>query len=268
MVTEIARSLIPTQSVEDTRSRFAEEERRHHTRELDLLTVLKIHGQQEVEPERRTLTFENVSFWYSRKNEPTLENISFHLPQGEILAFIGESGSGKTTIIRLVAGFETPQQGSITVNGQIVAGPKWIPPERRQVGTVFQDYALFPHLSITKNIAYGLRNFNRGKRRERVQELLELTGMTALAQKYPHELSGGQAQRVAIARALAPNPRILLLDEPFSNLDENRRQPVREEIRKIIEKSEVSVILVTHDLHDVTAMAHRAIEISAGRIVQ
>src|SRR3712207_1289517 len=154
--------------------------------------------------------------------------------RGELLAVLGPSGCGKTTMLRVIAGFEWPEAGTVRIDGRTVSGPEWVPPERRQVGMVFQDYALFPHLSVGDNVGYGLP---RRGRRERVCEVLELVGLGGLEGRRPHELSGGQQQRVALARALAPEPATVLLDEPWSSIDPLLRESVRNEIAAILRKA-------------------------------
>ncbi|MBW3545173.1 MAG: ABC transporter ATP-binding protein, partial [Bacteroidetes bacterium] len=167
------------------------------------------------------LELKNLYKKYQRKDVWAVNNLSLQVPKGELLALVGESGSGKTTLLRLIAGFELPEKGSIDLNGrQVFGADAYVQPEKRRIGMVFQDYALFPHLSVQENITFGLRHQSKQQKHKRLQELLSLVGLQTQAHKYPHELSGGQQQRVALARALAPQPDILLLDEPFSNLDE------------------------------------------------
>ena len=187
--------------------------------------------------------------------------------RGEILVLVGPSGCGKTTTLRLIAGFETPDAGRIELGGRMVAGEgRPVPPEERRVGFVFQEYALFPHLTVAENIGYGLA---RGPQRSRrVREMVELVRLEGLEDRYPHELSGGQQQRVALARALAPRPEILLLDEPFSNLDADLRQQVREEVREILRRTGITAILVTHDRREALNLGDRVAVMEAGRIEQ
>lgn len=183
-----------------------------------------------------------------------LREATFDAERGSMVALLGPSGGGKTTTLRLVAGFETPDAGSITIDGQTVAGPgRFVPPERRRVGMVFQDYALFPHLTVRKNVAFGVP---QGSGHDRaVQQALELVGMTAEAERMPDQLSGGQQQRVALARALAPKPSVVLLDEPFSNLDANLRKRVRSQIRQILRDAETTAVFVTHDQDEAFSIA-------------
>jgi iron(III) transport system ATP-binding protein len=185
---------------------------------------------------------------------------------GEILALLGPSGCGKTTLLRLVAGFEAPDDGSVEVAGQRVAGHgAWVAPDRRGVGMVFQDYALFPHLTVAENAGFGLP---RRAREGRVPEVLELVGLAAEASRLPHELSGGQQQRVAVARAIAPRPAIVLLDEPWSNIDPLLRAAMRDEVAGILRSVGVTVVLVTHDREEAFAFADRIALMQTGRIVQ
>jgi iron(III) transport system ATP-binding protein len=185
--------------------------------------------------------------------------------RGEFLALLGPSGCGKTTLLRLIAGFEHPDAGVVSLAGRPVAGPAWIPADRRRVGMVFQDYALFPHLTVAANVGFGLA---RSRRPARVAETLALVGLEGEAQRYPHELSGGQQQRVALARALAPEPEVVLLDEPWSNIDPLRRGAMRDELCEILRSAEVTVLLVTHDREEAFSVADRLALMSEGRIVQ
>ena len=194
-----------------------------------------------------------------------VRGLSFSLARGAIGCLLGPSGCGKTTVLRCIAGFEAPSAGRILLNGTVVSSTATsLPPEQRRVGMVFQDHALFPHLTAAKNIAFGLSTQD-GKR---VQELAALTGITELLEKYPHELSGGQQQRVALARALAPKPDLLLLDEPFSNLDTGMRERLSLELRDIIKASGATAMLVTHDQHEAFAMADEIGVMREGRIEQ
>ncbi len=200
------------------------------------------------------LTLEHVAQAYGR--QAILRDISFHLEAGQIGCLLGPSGCGKTTALRLVAGFEALQAGRILLGGEAVGVPGvHLPPERRRVGLMFQDYALFPHLDVAANIAFGLGSLERAERRRRVEEMLRLVDLAPVARRYPHQLSGGQQQRVALARALAPRPRLLLLDEAFSNLDVELREKLTLEVRDILKHEGMTALLVTHDQREAFAMA-------------
>ncbi len=196
-----------------------------------------------------------------------VENLNLDVRHGEILTLLGPSGCGKTTTLRLIAGFETPDAGWVKIGGRVVAGPEsCLAPERRRVGMVFQSYALFPHLTLAENVAYGLE---RGEDRAvRVREALSRVGLSGLEARLPYEISGGQQQRVALARALAPRPQVLLLDEPFSNLDAGRRAKVREETREILKASAATALFVTHDQEEALFMGDRIGILNAGRLEQ
>jgi iron(III) transport system ATP-binding protein len=196
-----------------------------------------------------------------------LSDVSLEVEAGTILALLGPSGCGKTTCLRLIAGFERPDQGSIVVEGRRVASPvAMVPPERRRVGFVFQDLALFPHLSARQNIGYGIRR--DPDRHVRTDELLELVGLRPDADRLPHELSGGMQQRVALARALAPRPAVLLLDEPFSSLDQAMRTQLRAEVRQILLEARQSALFVTHDQAEALTMADRVAVMTRGQVLQ
>ncbi|VVD96479.1 ABC transporter ATP-binding protein [Pandoraea soli] len=198
-----------------------------------------------------------------------VRDLSLSLARGEIGCLLGPSGCGKTTVLRAVCGFEPLAGGRIVLDGHEVANAQLSePPERRHVGVVFQDYALFPHLDVARNIGFGIGRMPRGERRARVEGLAERVGLAGALKKYPHELSGGQQQRVALARALAPAPALLLLDEPFSNLDLDLRERLAVEVREIIRASGATAILVTHDQHEAFAMADRIGVMHAGAIAQ
>jgi iron(III) transport system ATP-binding protein len=195
-----------------------------------------------------------------------VDGASLCVDRGEVVALLGPSGCGKTTLLRLVAGFERPDSGSVEVAGRTVAGVgTWVAPEQRRVGMVFQDYALFPHLTVAENIGFGLQ---RRQRPERVPELLAVVGLDGLGRRYPHELSGGQQQRVALARALAPCPELVLLDEPWSNVDPFLRESLRAEVTEIMRPLGVTVVLVTHDREEAFSLADRIALMRDGTVVQ
>ncbi len=195
-----------------------------------------------------------------------VRGLAFSLHHGAIGCLLGPSGCGKTTVLRCIAGFEPVREGVIRIGGRVVSSSVTsVPPEQRRVGMVFQDYALFPHLDVAGNIGFGLRGSSRAAR---VRELAELVGLSSELGKYPYEISGGQQQRVALARALAPRPELLLLDEPFSNLDIDLRERLSLEVRDIIKASGATAILVTHDQHEAFAMADEIGVLHQGRIQQ
>lgn len=197
-----------------------------------------------------------------------VREVTLEVARGTLLALLGASGCGKTTTLRLIAGLEKPDAGEVWLEGRPVAGAgAWVPPEGRHVGMVFQDYALFPHLTVAENVAFPLTRLN-GHRQERVTEMLRVAGLAGLGDRYPHQLSGGQQQRVALARALAPRPAVVLLDEPFSNLDAALRSAMRAEVRHILQATGTTAIIVTHDQEEALSLADRVAVMQAGRIVQ
>lgn len=205
---------------------------------------------------------QNLSFRYSKKQLPVIDRFSFTIEKGEIVGIVGASGSGKSTLLRLLAGLEDPTVGSIELDGRLIVGDNtYIEAEKRGVGMVFQNYALFPHLTVSENICFGLHKMKRPEKKKRLDEMLELVQLQEFAKRYPHELSGGQQQRVALARALAPSPSILLMDEPFSNLDTNLKSLIRMEVRDILQKANITCLFVSHDQADVDAICDRTIYI-------
>jgi iron(III) transport system ATP-binding protein len=194
-----------------------------------------------------------------------VEGFDLDVHDGEIMALLGPSGCGKTTALRLIAGLERPDAGTVDIRGRRVAGDgRWTPPERRRVGLVFQDWALFPHLDVRANVAFGLDRPSPA----RIEELLDLVHLRGLADRMPHELSGGQQQRVAVARALAPEPDLLLLDEPFSNLDAQLRADVRAEVRDVLRATGTTAVLVTHDQEEALSVADRVAVMLHGQVRQ
>lgn len=216
-----------------------------------------------------TLEVDHLTKHFTRAEQPAVDGISFALTQGETLALVGPSGCGKTTTLRLIAGLERPDSGVIRLNGRQVAGPEcFVPPERRHVGLVFQDHALFPHLTVAQNVAFGLAGWPAGEARATTAEMLRLVGLEHLRQRYPHALSGGERQRVAVARALAPCPLVLLLDEPFSSLDADRRGEIRQQVRAILKARQVTAVFVTHDQEEALYMGDRLAVLQNGQIEQ
>lgn len=214
------------------------------------------------------LTLESVCKTHS-KSITAAENISLKLKTGELGALIGPSGCGKTTLLRMIAGFETPDSGRITIMGkEAFSAALNLAPEKRSTGMVFQDYALFPHLTVQENICFGPGNTGRPFSAQDLDQLLEITGLEGTMKKYPHQLSGGQQQRVALARALAPRPDLLLMDEPFSNLDISLRERLSEEVRIILKQYRTTGLLVTHNLNEAFAMADFIGVMNQGKLLQ
>ena len=215
------------------------------------------------------ITLEDISKTHARIAPVAVSHVSFTLREREILALLGPSGSGKTTTLRMIAGFDRPDSGRILLNGAPLSGDgMWIEPEKRRIGMVFQDYALFPHLTLLENVMFGLRGESRKEREDTARRVLKVVDMDDMAARYPHEISGGQQQRVALARALAPNPLVLLLDEPFSNLDSDMRAEMREELLRILRESDTSAIIVTHDQEEAFTLADRVGILNRGVLEQ
>ncbi len=213
------------------------------------------------------LVLESVSQAYGAKQ--IIADLSFTLPEGSIGCLLGPSGCGKTTALRCISGFGAIQTGSIRIGGEMVSQAGWmLPAEKRRIGMVFQDYALFPHLTVGGNVGFGLRNESPSARAARVDELLDLVGLAGHARHFPHQLSGGQQQRVALARALAPRPRLILMDEPFSNLDVELRERLSLEVRDILKREATTALIVTHDQHEAFSLADWVGVMHEGRIQQ
>ncbi|RCW77265.1 ABC transporter ATP-binding protein [Saliterribacillus persicus] len=207
----------------------------------------------------------DLAFHYPNQKDFTLAKFFLTMEKGEIVSVLGASGSGKSTLLRIICGLEVPYSGVIKINNEVMSDEsRFVLPEKRGIGMVFQDYALFPHMNVYDNIIFGLKKLPRKERKERADEVLELINMVDFKKRYPYELSGGQQQRIALARALAPQPSLLLLDEPFSNLDADLQIKIREELREIIKKAGITSIFVTHDREDANAIADRILRMEHG----
>ncbi|MET3917451.1 iron(III) transport system ATP-binding protein [Variovorax sp. OAS795] len=215
------------------------------------------------------LFIESIQLAYETPRGPhtVVSDFSLSLPAGDIACLFGPSGCGKTTVLRAIAGFEPLRAGSVRLGDVLLSSTHvHLPPEQRRVGMMFQEYALFPHLSASHNVAFGLRRMGRALQRLRVADMLALVGLADAGERFPHELSGGQQQRIALARALAPSPALLLLDEPFSNLDGGTRERLTAEVRGILKRAGQTAILVTHNEAEAHAMADRIGVMHGGRI--
>jgi len=215
------------------------------------------------------LSIESIQLAYEtpRGLHTVVNDFSLSLPAGEIACLFGPSGCGKTTVLRAIAGFEPLRAGTVRLGDVLLSSTRaHLPPEQRRVGMMFQEYALFPHLSANQNVAFGLRRSSRAQQQSRTAEMLSLVGLADAGERFPHELSGGQQQRIALARALAPEPALLLLDEPFSNLDGGTRERLTAEVRGILKRAGQTAILVTHNDAEAHAMADRIGVMHAGRI--
>ena len=204
------------------------------------------------------LTVSSLTKGFGGNQLPTIKNVSFSVYPGEIFALLGPSGCGKTTTLRIIAGFERADAGTVAMDKQILASTDiYVPPESRGIGFVFQDYALFPHKNVFENVAFGLRKVTKKERRERTLEVLRMVDLIDLQSRLPHHLSGGEQQRVALARAIIAHPKLLLLDEPFSSLDQGLRQTTREEVRALLKAEGISAVLVTHAQEEALSFAER-----------
>jgi iron(III) transport system ATP-binding protein len=209
----------------------------------------------------------DLKFKYKKAVEDTVKGFNLEIEKGEIISILGESGSGKSTVLRLIAGLETPRQGLIRIADKLmVDNNSFVQPEKRGIGMVFQDYALFPHMTVDKNVKFGLHKTVAAEKDQRLAEVLKLVNLNGFEKRYPHELSGGQQQRVALARALAPRPSLLLLDEPFSNLDRELQLKIRDDLKTILQKAGMTTIFVTHDKEDSQALADRVVIMRNGEI--
>ncbi len=215
------------------------------------------------------LELRGITKKFASSGSEALRDIDLDVYSGEMLGLIGESGSGKTTLLRLIAGLESPTKGVIKLKDRIIVGDNtFVPPEKREIGMVFQEYALFPHMTVEQNVSYGLHKMDKISARKRMFEVLEWVSMADLSSRYAHELSGGQQQRAALARALAPSPSIILLDEPFSNLDGLLKDQMREELQTILKASGTTAIFVTHDTLDALSVADRLALLKDGQLQQ
>jgi len=217
------------------------------------------------------LTLSHLTKRFGGDRPPAVDGLTLTVESGQILALLGPSGCGKTTTLRLIAGFELPDDGEVAIAGRVMADGQRkisVPPEERGIGIVFQDYALFPHLTVEENVGFGLHALARDRRGERVLAVLNLVGLAEFAHRYPHELSGGQQQRVAVARALAPSPALILLDEPFSNLDADLRAQMRDEVEKVLRGIGTTAVFVTHDQEEAFTIADVVGVLNGGRLEQ
>ncbi len=213
------------------------------------------------------ISIDNVCFSYSNTKTAALNKFSMNIEKGEVISILGPSGSGKSTVLRLLAGLEKPEDGSFNIQDNVIFDEKkFLQPEKRGIGMVFQDYALFPHMSVAENIMFGLFRFKKAAKQARLKEVLELVDLEEFSDRYPYQLSGGQQQRVAIARAIAPKPHLILLDEPFSNLDAELQGKIRKELRDILKKANITSVFVTHDENDAHAIADRIVKLKEGKI--
>jgi len=214
------------------------------------------------------VSLKNITFTYDKAHK-LLEKLNLEVAEGEIVAIIGESGSGKSTILRLISGLEITNAGIIKIGSQIVCDDNiCLFAEKRQVGMVFQDYALFPHMSVETNVGYGVLKQDLKQKKELVDGALKLVNLSDYKTRYPHQLSGGQQQRVALARTLVSKPKVLLLDEPFSNLDANLKKQIRSDLKEILKKTKLTTIFVTHDEADANQIATRILTLDQGKLFQ
>ncbi|TCT16137.1 iron(III) transport system ATP-binding protein [Natranaerovirga pectinivora] len=212
------------------------------------------------------IELKSISKTFLGSDEPALNDINIEVEKGSIVTLLGPSGSGKSTTLRIIAGFERAESGSVAIAGEVVSDEvSWIPPERRGIGMVFQDYALFPHLTVFNNIGFGYKGKDRD---ERIKEVMKLVNLEGFEKRYPNELSGGQQQRVALARALARRPVVVLLDEPFSNLDADLRIQMRMEVKRIIKEAGATAVFVSHDQKDALSISDKIIVMRDGKVQQ
>ncbi|HBR51983.1 MAG TPA: ABC transporter ATP-binding protein [Nitrospira sp.] len=233
------------------------------------ITTDQCHARAHLfSPAAPILELRSISCAYD-SSRPAVRDMSFSVREGEILCLLGPSGCGKTTVLRAIAGFEPVRSGEILLSGRVISSPsETVPTEHRRIGMVFQEYALFPHLRVADNIAFGLNHLPRAEQKRRVDGMLCLTGLEGFERRYPHELSGGQQQRVALSRALVQNPVLLLLDEPFSNLDPDMASRMRQEVHALLRQMKTTSIMVTHDHDEAFAMADRIAVLNQGVLEQ
>ena len=213
------------------------------------------------------LQLSGVNLWFNDSH--VIKDLSFQVQQGEIVSLLGPSGCGKTTVLRLIAGLEKPWSGCISLADEVISSKELIlEPHKREIGFLFQDYALFPHLTVAQNVGWGLSGYNKKRTQKRTREMLKNIRMVEHENKYPHELSGGEQQRVALARARAPDPNLILLDEPFSGLDTTLRNTIREETNSMLRQQGTTVVMVTHDPDEAMLMADRIVLMNEGRVMQ
>lgn len=216
-----------------------------------------------------TIEIKDLCFAYRNSKDLAVDHFTMNIETGEVISILGRSGSGKSTVLRILAGLEVPVEGEFTLFGETMFGKStFVQPEKRGIGLVFQDYALFPHMTVLDNVKFGLSKLSRTDRNKRANEVLELVEMVDYKKRYPHQLSGGQQQRVALARALAPNPKLLLLDEPFSNLDKELQYKIREELYSILKRAQITSIFVTHDEDDAHTIADRIVKLDKGKVTK
>jgi len=220
--------------------------------------------------QKKATALELLNIQLAIADQPILQDLTFDLEEGEILCLLGPSGCGKTTALKTIAGLATPQQGQIDLFGSTVFSETRLnlPAEQRSIGFIFQDYALFPHMTVGQNIAYGLSFLNKQDKQQRIKESLELVELPDIEHRYPHELSGGQQQRVAVARALAPKPKLLLMDEPFSNIDGQVKRRMMADLRRLLKEYDISCIFVTHAKEEAFAFADKTAVMIHGQIEQ
>lgn len=215
------------------------------------------------------LDIQHVSKSFKGNESPAVYKANLQLQSGKVLGLLGESGCGKTTLLRMIAGFETPDTGTILISGETAVSPeKFTPPGKRNIGMIFQDFALFPHMNVMQNLLFGVKSKDKTKRKTISENLLKLTNLSGLESRFPRELSGGQQQRLALARCLATSPRLILLDEPFSNLDVTLREQVRNQVGELLKATQTAAVLVTHDIDDAVALCDEIAVMKSGEILQ